>query len=71
MIKNSLIETEIRKQKDRQILGRTSGNEKLANESQIKINQLNRKYKRLSQISGLPTFTERMRVSGYRKIKEK
>ena len=65
------IETEIRKQKDLQILGRTSGNEKLANESQIKINQLNRKYKRLSQISGLPTFTERMRVSGYRKIKEK
>lgn len=65
------IETEVRKQKDLQILGRTSGNEKLANESQIKINQLNRKYKRLSQISGLPTFTERMRVSGYRKIKEK
>ena len=63
------IETEIRKQKDLQILGRTSGNEKLARESQIKINQLNAKYKRLSKISGLPTMTERMRVSEYRKIK--
>ena len=63
------IETEVRKQKDLQILGRTSGNEKLARESQIKINQLNAKYKRLSKISGLPTMTERMRVSEYRKIK--
>ena len=65
------IETEIRKNKDLQILGRTSNNEKLANESQIKINQLTRKYNKLSQISGLSKFTERMRVSGYRPIKEK
>lgn len=65
------IETEIRKQKDLQILGRTSNNEKLATESQIKINQLTKKYNKLSQISGLSKFTERMRVSGYRPIKEK
>lgn len=63
------LETEIRKQKDLQILGRTSGNEKLANESQLKINLLTKKYKELSKASGLPTYTERMRVSGYRPIK--
>lgn len=63
------LETEIRKNKDLQILGRTSNNEKLATESQIKINQLTRKYNKLSQISNLPKFTDRMRVSGYRAIK--
>ena len=65
------LETAIRRNKDLQILGRTSNNEKLANESQIKINQLTRKYKELSKASGLPTFTDRMRVSGYRPIKAK
>ena len=63
------LETAIRKNKDLQILGRTSGNEKLARESQIKINQLTRKYKRLSKASGLQTYAERMRVSDYRLIK--
>ena len=65
------LETEIRKQKDLQILGKTSGNEELTTKSQIKINQLKRKYKELSKASGLPTFTERMRVSGYRQVKVK
>lgn len=63
------IETEIRKNKDLQILGRTSDNKQLANESQIKINQLNKKYKELSKVSGLPTYADRMKVSGYKPIK--
>lgn len=65
------LEREIRQNKDLQILGRTGNNEKLANESQIKINQLTRKYKELSKASGLSTYTDRLRVSGYRPIKVK
>jgi len=63
------IETAVRKNKDLQILGRTSGNEKLATESQIKINQLTKKYKDLCKTSGLHSYTDRMRVSDYKPIK--
>ena len=62
------IETEIRKQKDLQILGKAGGNEKLANESQLKINQLTQKYYELHQASGLPTKLDRLRVEGYTEI---
>ena len=60
-------ETEIRKQKDIQIIAKASGNKELVQESQSKITQLTRKYKQLSDISGLPTKMERMRVSGYKR----
>lgn len=63
------IETEIRKQKDLQILGRSSGNEKLIQESQSKITKLTNKYNKLSKVSGLPTKVERMRVEGYHRLK--
>ena len=63
------LETEIRKQKDIQIMAKASGNKELVAESQSKITQLTHKYKQLSDVSGLPTKMERMRVSGYRRVK--
>lgn len=62
------IETEIRKQKDLQILGRSSGNDRLAQESQLKINQLTKKYKEFSKESNLVSKLDRARVSGYSRI---
>lgn len=62
------IETSIRRNKDAQIIGRSAGNKELVAESQQKITQLTRKYKELSDVSGLPTKMERMRVSGYRRV---
>lgn len=63
------LESAIRTQKDMQILGRASGDDKLAQESQRNINILADKYNELSQKSGLPTQLDRLRVSGYHKIK--
>ena len=60
-------ETEIRKQKDIQIMAKASGNKELVQESQSRITQLTHKYKELSDISGLPTKLSRMRVSGYKR----
>lgn len=61
------LETEIRKQKDIQITAKASGNKQLVEESQSAITQLTLKYKQLSDVSGLPTKMERMRVSGYKR----
>lgn len=61
------LETKIREQKDIQIIAKASGNKELVEESQRKITQLTRKYKELSDVSGLPTKMERMRVSGYKR----
>lgn len=61
------LETEIRKWKDAKIIARASTDddrEKLILESQNKITQLTKKYKELSDVSGLPTKMERLRVSG-------
>ena len=49
------LETEIRKQKDIQIMAKASGNKELVQESQSKITQLTNKYREISKISGLPT----------------
>lgn len=61
------IETEIRKLKDTQILAKASGNEELLYRSQDNIRILTNKYKKLSDVSGLPTKMQRMRVSQYRR----
>lgn len=61
------LETEIRKQKDIQIIAKNANNSELVSQAQQKITQLTSKYKQLCQISGLPTKMERMRVSGYRR----
>lgn len=63
------IETEIRKQKDNQILGKSSNNKELIYDAQYKITALTNKYKELSKISGLPTKMDRARVVGYKRIK--
>lgn len=60
------IETEIRKQKDIQVMAEVSGDDKLVNESQYKVNQLTKKYYDLSKISGLPTKLERIQVDRYK-----
>ena len=62
------LETEIRKQKDIQIMAKASGNKELVQESQSRITQLTHKYKELSDVSGLPTKMERMRVSQYKRV---
>ena len=62
------IETEIRKAKDNQILGKASGNDKLILESQKRVTQLTKKYRKLNKESGLPDMIERARVSGYKRI---
>lgn len=72
------LETEIRKQKDTQIMAKASYNNakpeeqpkirQAIEESQKKISQLNKKYKELSVVSGLPTKMKRMKVSGYKRI---
>ena len=62
------LETEIRKQKDQQIIARASGNKELVKESQQKITQLTYKYKQLSDVSGLPTRMDRLKVAKYRRL---
>ena len=59
------IETEIRKQKDINILAKASGDDTLVNESQSKIRQLRNKYDKLCQVSGLQPQKRRMSVPGY------
>lgn len=61
------LELQVRKQKDIQIMAKASGNKQLIEESQSAITQLTLKYKQLSDVSGLPTKLERMRVSGYKR----
>lgn len=63
------IETEIRRQKDTQILARASGDTELVEQSQNKIRLLTNKYNDLCKASGLQPKKIRMQVSGYRKVK--
>ena len=63
------IETEVRKQKDRQIIARASGNMEDVAKAQEKIGQLTKKYNDFSNLADLPTYKNRMTVTGYRKVK--
>lgn len=65
------IETEIRKQKDNQILGREADNKELIETSQYKITQLTNRYKEVINASGLKSQLKRARVSGFRRMKVK
>lgn len=65
------MELEIRKQKDTQILAKASNNKELIFSSQEKIDQLTKKYYDLSNVSGLPTMLERLKVEGYKKVAKK
>jgi hypothetical protein len=64
-------ETAIRQQKDIQIIAKASGNKELIAHSQEKIRQLTTKYRQLSDVSGLPTKLDRLRVSGYKRTSVK
>ena len=61
------LETEIRRNKDKQIIGVASGNKEIVQEAQRRITQLTNKYREVSKISGLPTKLERARVIGYKR----
>ena len=63
------IETSIRRNKDLQIIARTSGNKELVSKAQNNITILTNKYNEISKISRLPTYKNRISVSGYRKVK--
>lgn len=65
------LETAIRQQKDIQIIAKASKNKQLVQESQKRITELTHKYKELSDVSGLPTKLDRLRVSGYKRISVK
>ena len=64
-------ETEIRKQKDQQIIARASGNKELVSQSQNKISQLTSKYNDFSNKAGLDTYKNRLSVSGYKRTSVK
>ena len=64
-----LIEREIRKQKDIQILAKASGDKELTLQAQTKITQLTTKYKQLCNASGLPNqLKTRASIVGYKRI---
>lgn len=64
-----LIEREIRKQKDVQILAKSSGDKELTLQAQTKITQLTTKYKQLCNVSGLPNqLKTRASIVGYKRI---
>lgn len=62
------IELEIRKNKDKQILGRSSGDNTLAEASELRIRQLTSKYNELCRVSGLQPKKDKMSVPSYRRI---
>lgn len=62
------IELEIRKNKDKQILARSSGDNELAETSELKIRQLTNKYNELCRVSGLQPKKQRISVPSYRRI---
>ena len=62
------IETSIRRNKDAQIIGRSAGNKEIVANSQQNITALTHKYNELSKVSNLPTYKNRLVVSGYRRV---
>lgn len=63
------LETEIRKQKDRQIIARASGNKNEIQQAQSKITQLTKEYNNFSKVAGLNVYKDRLTVSGYHRLK--
>lgn len=62
------LETKIRQYKDRQIGAKAIQDIDELDHCQKKIEQLTQKYKELSDVSGLPTKIDRLRVEGYKKL---
>lgn len=61
------IETKIRQYKDRQIGAKAIDDTDEVYHCEEKIRQLTQKYKELSDVSGLPTKVDRLRVEGYKR----
>ena len=62
------LETAIRKEKDRQIIARASGDKDGVGIAQSNIGVLTRKYNDFSKNAGLDTYKNRLSVSGYRRV---
>lgn len=62
------LETAIRKEKDRQIIARASGDKDGVGTAQSNIGVLTRKYNDFSKNAGLDTYKNRLSVSGYRRV---
>ena len=62
------LETAIRKEKDRQIIARASGDKDGVGIAQNNISVLTRKYNDFSKNAGLDTYKNRLAVSGYRRV---
>lgn len=62
------LETAIRKEKDRQIIARASGDKDGVSIAQSNISILTSKYNDFSRNAGLDTYKNRLAVSGYRKV---
>jgi hypothetical protein len=65
------LETAIRKQKDRQIIARSSGDKEEIGIAQQKISQLTTEYNKFSKTAGLDTYKNRLTVSGYKRVSTK
>jgi hypothetical protein len=65
------LETAIRKQKDRQIIARASGDKEEVGLAQQKISQLTTEYNKFSKTAGLDTYKNRLTVSGYKRVSTK
>lgn len=65
------LETEIRRQKDRQIISRSSGDKQEIANAQQKISQLTNKYKDFSNKAGLDVYKNRLSVAGYKRVSTK
>ena len=63
------LETAIRKQKDRQIVARASGDKEGIDIAQQKISALTNEYVKFSNAMDLKTYKDRLSVAGYRKVK--
>ena len=62
------LETAIRKEKDRQIIARASGDKESVGTAQSNISTLTQKYNDFSKNAGLDTYKNRLAVSGYRRV---
>lgn len=62
------LETAIRKEKDRQIIARASGDKEGVGTAQSNITTLTQKYNDFSKNAGLDTYKNRLTVSGYRRV---
>ena len=63
------IETQIRREKDTAVAAQAAGDEGLRTDCQIRINDLSKTYKEVTEASGLKPRRERMTVEGFRRVK--